>query len=94
MDEGKPSVLARLFVLNEADVAGREVGVGGECRQDGFNSGVRGDVPQDDGCQNMQTCQCECKTRTAQHTRGHTSLSQRLNLDYQHQPTLDNFGTQ
>lgn len=45
MDEGKPSVLARLFVLNEADVARREVGERGECRQYGFNSGLRGDVP-------------------------------------------------
>lgn len=61
MDEGKPSVLARLFVLDKADVARREVGERGECRQYGFNSGLRGDVPQDDCCQNMQTRQCECK---------------------------------
>lgn len=76
MDEGKPPVLARLFVLNEADVAGREVGIGGECRQNGFNSGVRGDVSQDDGCHNMHTYQRQCKTSTEEHTTtGHTSIS-------------------
>ena len=47
LQEGEAPIELRLFVLDEANVGGRQRGEGGQRRQDGLQRGVRPQVPQD-----------------------------------------------
>lgn len=50
LQEGEATVELGLLVFNEPDVGWRESGEGSEGRQDRLQSGVRTQIPQDQGC--------------------------------------------
>lgn len=50
LHEGEASILPRLLVFDQADVASRQVSEGRQNVQNSFNRGRGGDVPQNDRC--------------------------------------------